>query len=130
MMKKTNEIGTVNKGFLWEYKKEELIIQKSLKASNARMVFTKDQVERIINYIGDEGPAYLGNDLGKLASGREKEGIGLFIYENIKKDLTTAQYAGHLVAIFLEQNIIEIYGHKRDLTFILKRPDYIKNLEI
>jgi len=130
MMKKTNEIGTVNKGFLWEYKKEELIIQKSLKAGNARMVFTKDQVERIINYIGDEGPAYLGNDLGKLASGREKEGIGLFIYENIMKDLSMAQYAGHLVAIFLEQNIIEIYGHKRDLTYILKRPDYIKNLEI
>ena len=130
MMKKTNQIGTVNKGFLWEYKNEELIIQKSLKASNARMVFTKDQVERIINYIGDEGPAYIGNDLGKLASGREKEGIGLFIYENIMKDLPTAQYAGHLAAIFLEQNIIEIYGHKRDLTFILKRPDYIKNLEI
>ncbi len=129
-MKKTNQIGTVNKGFLWEYKNEELIIQKSLKASNARMVFTKDQVERIINYIGDEGPAYIGNDLGKLASGREKEGIGLFIYENIMKDLPTAQYAGHLAAIFLEQNIIETYGHKRDLTFILKRPDYIKNLEI
>lgn len=128
MMKKTNEIGTVNKGFLWEYNKGQLVIQKSLRAANTRMVFTKAELERIINYIGDEGPAYLGNDIGKLASGREKEGIGLFIYENIKKDLTTAQYAGHLVAIFLERNIIEIYGHKRDLTYILKRPDYIENL--
>lgn len=128
-MKKTNEIGTVNKGFLWEYSKEQLVIQKSLKATNSRMVFTKDELERIINYIGDEGPAYLGNDVGKLASGREKEGIGLFIYENISKDLSTVQYAGHLAAIFLEQNIVEYYGHKRDLTFKLKRPDYIENLK-
>ena len=127
-MIKTNELGTVNKGFLWEYKGDQLVIQKSLKAGNNRMIFTKDELEKIINYIGDEGPAYLGNDIGKLASGREKTGIGLFIYENSDKDLTRAQYAGHLVAIFLMQNIIEAYGHSRDLTYILKRPDYISFL--
>lgn len=129
-MNKTNELGTVNKGFLWEYKADQLVIQKSLKASNKRLIFTKNELEKIINYIGDEGPAYLANDIGKLASGREKPGIGQFIYENIDKDLTKAQYAGHLVAIFLEQNIIEVYGHSRDLTFALKRPDYISFLSI
>ena len=127
-MKKTNELGTVNKGFLWEYNGDQLIIQKSLKAGNNRMTFSKSDLEDIINYIGNEGPAYLGNDVGKLVSGREKPGIGLFIYENSEKNLTRAQYAGHLVAIFLEQNIIEAHGHSRDLTFVLKRPDYVSFL--
>jgi len=127
-MNKTNELGTVNKGFFWEYKGDHLVIQKSLKGNNNRMTFMKEELEAIINYIGDEGPAYLGNDVGKLVSGREKPGIGLYIYENNDKDLTKSQYAGQLVAIFLEQNIIEVYGHSRDLTFALKRPDYISFL--
>lgn len=127
-MNKTYEFGTVNKSFLWEYKEERLNIQKSLKAKNSRITFVKADLEKIINYIGDEGFAYLGNDIGKIASGREKPGIGQFIYDEIHHDLNTVQYAGHLVAIFLEQEIVEVYGHSRDLTFALKRPDYIPNL--
>lgn len=127
-MNKTNELGSVNKSFMWLYKNDVLTIQKSLKASNNKMTFTKEELEKIIDYIGDEGHAYVANDIGKIAAGREKEGVGQFIYDKIDRDLSKAQYAAHLMAIFMEQAIVEVYGHKRDLTFALKRPDYVKNL--
>lgn len=127
-MNKTYELGSINKSFVWEYKNDILTIQNSLKARNTKMTFTREELKKIIDYIGDEGPAYVADDLGKIVSGREKEGVGKFIYEEVDRDLTRFQYASHLIAIFLEVDIVEYYGHKRDLTFQLKRPDYTKNL--
>ncbi len=127
-MNKTYELGSVNKSFVWEFKGDTLIIQNSMKARNTKITFSKEGVEKIINYIGDEGPAYLADDLGKIVSGREREGVGKFIYDEVDRDVKMSQYAPHLMAIFLEKDIVEYYGHKRDLTFQLKRPDYIKNL--
>lgn len=129
-MNKIKELESVNKSFLWEYKNDKLFIQQSLKASNNRVVFTKDELEMIINYIGDEGFAYIADDVGEIVSGREKNGIGLFVYEKIDKDLNRIKYMRQLVAVLMEQDIIEYYGHSRDLTFALKRPDYIKNLVV
>lgn len=128
-MNKTYELGSVNKSFIWEYNKEVLVIQQSLKASNKKAVFSKEEVEKIIDYIGDEGPAYLANDLGKIVSGREKEGVGKFIYDEINSDLSVLHYVSHLMAIFLETEIVEYYGHSRDLTFVLKRAKYINYLK-
>jgi hypothetical protein len=123
-------LGGKAKEFEWKYDGEKIIISREFGKlhNNIQTEFTNNEISLILSYIKYKGKAYLSNSVSKLQDGTEKDGIGKFIYENIKSDTTFAQTASQLVSIFVKANILEYNGKKRNMEFWLVDEEWEKAL--
>jgi len=59
----------------------------------------------------------LANNVEKLASGKEKPGIGKFLYDELSFNPTKSQLSSHLGAIFSYSKVWEFNGKLRGMKF-------------
>lgn len=114
-------LGGKAKKFEWSYDGEKIKINRKIGRfdSNIQSEFTNNEISHIISYIKYKKKVCLSNSVSKLQDGTEKDGIGKFIYENIKSDTTLAQTASQLASIFIATNILGYNGKKRNMEFWL-----------
>lgn len=113
----SNTLGR-GKRFWWFYDGEKITIEKEIKnMPNWIINFTNDEIDMLIAYINQSGRVSLSNSMTKLEYGTEKDGIGKYIYNNIKKDKRVAQSASQLVSIFHNINVLHSNGKKNNMEF-------------
>jgi len=71
-----------------------------------------DQIER---YMQGKDWVDLANNVESLHHGTEKEGLGKFLYEELKWNVLEAQLASHLSALFVEIGAWNTNGLKRNI---------------
>ncbi len=105
------------KSFWWKVDKGgSLTITRQFKAGMSSTTFLESEIDAIQKYIGNrEIP--LANNVQKLSNDTEKEGLGKFIYDKLDKNITEAQLASHIAAIFVVSGIWKWNGTKRNMTF-------------
>lgn len=108
------------KPFLWCYDEAKIIIKREFKSSLRQDEFNNDQIDKIIQYISKNNEVFLSNNVEKLRNQTENEGIGKFIYEEIKRDGTFAQAASQLASIFCECNVLYMWKDSRKMKFSIK----------
>lgn len=123
-------LGGKAKEFKWDYNGEKVIISRKVGKlqNNIQSEFTNNEISLILSYIKHKGNIELSNSVSKLQDGTEKDGIGKFIYENIKSDTTLAQAASQLASIFVNANILSYNGKKRNMEFWLLDEEWEKAL--
>lgn len=114
-------LGGKAKEFEWNYDGEKIVIGRKFVNlnNNIQSEFTNNEVSLILSYIKNKGKVDLANSVSKLKDGTEKDGIGKFIYENIKSDTTLAQAASQLVSILINVNVLGYNEKKRNMEFWL-----------
>lgn len=109
------------KPFLWYYDREKIIIKREFKNNYKRQdEFYNYQIDMIIQYIAANDKVYLSNNVDTVRKGTEKDGIGKYIYENIKKDLYFQQSSSQLVSILYNANILFYNIEKNNMKFWIK----------
>ncbi|MDD7793710.1 hypothetical protein [Clostridium sp. 'White wine YQ'] len=132
---KGNTLGSKEKLFMWSYNGDELRIKKEqIDGKELNYTFSNFELEKIIKYIESRNKVALANNVEKLSNKTEKEGIGSFIYNNLKSDTGIAQSSSQLVSIFYMTSIISYNGKKKDMEFWIKDSNwreclrnYVKN---
>ena len=81
---------TLAKGneFLWYYDEQKLTIEREFKNKEEKSEFYNDEIDMIVQYIKSNGKVDLSNSVSKVKDGNEKRGIGKFIYDNIRRNIT------------------------------------------
>jgi len=75
------------------------------------------QLELLDEYLSDGEWKALANNVAKLWLGKEKEGIGRFMYENFGLKESIAQLSSHLAAIFYKAGVWLHNGRKKNMEF-------------
>lgn len=91
----------------------------SPKTGNLRHVriISKEEINKILQYLDDFDHFYLRNSVSKLKNGTEKsDGIGYFMFNNLKWNSTESQLASHLAAVFCDAGLWRNNGAKRNIT--------------
>lgn len=115
-------LGGKSKDFLWKIDDECNIHIKrvfNLMGENKEIVkiVSIDDLNRLNEYMGDGNWKDLANNVEKLANGKEKEGIGKFLYKKLKWSTTDAQLSGHLGVIFYLSGVWDYNGKMRGMRF-------------
>lgn len=92
-------------------------------------VITKEELEKINNFMNAREWFDLANSVDKLAKGTEKEGLGKFLYNYLAWDASGAQLAGHIGVIFTLSDIWEFNNQKRGMKFRKKSANWEKQLK-
>lgn len=113
---------TLGKGneFLWYYDGEKLTIEREFKNKEEKTEFFNDEIDMIVQYIKNNGEVDLSNSVSKVEDGSEKPGIGKFIYESIRRDITFQQSSSQLVSIMYNIGVLDYNNKKRNMKFWIK----------
>lgn len=122
-------LGGKEKSFWWKFDKKLLTITRRFKTKLVSATFSESEVDAIQRYIGNQ-EIPLANNVKKLNSNTEKEGLGKFIYCILGKNTTEAQLASHIAAIFVASGIWKWNGKKRNMTFIKEDDDWRNSLSL
>ncbi|KAB3531059.1 hypothetical protein F8154_13370 [Alkaliphilus pronyensis] len=112
-------LGGKQKCFKWRLDDEgNLIIRRKYKTGKEHTKkISQNELARIYNYIDERGWINLANNVSKLKSNKEKEGLGNFLYNNLDWSIENAQLASHLGSLFVQASIWESNGKKRGIIF-------------
>lgn len=117
-----NTLGGKEKPFFWYIDENcNMIIQRIMKNGDdyllkATQIKSKD-LESLIKYVSDNDWVHLANNVQRLNDNTEIEGIGWFLFKNLKWNQTDSQLASHIAAIFTKSNIWDYNGKKRGMKF-------------
>lgn len=106
------------KPFLWDYDGEKIFISKKDKNQNEYTFnFTNIQIDGLLLYIKNKGRVPLANSVSKIKDGTEKDGIGTYLYNNIRQDTTFQQTSSQLVSILCNVNVLHYNNKKKGMVF-------------
>ncbi|MDU5081216.1 hypothetical protein [uncultured Tissierella sp.] len=111
------------KPFLWDYDGEKIFISKIFISKNDKngkehtFDFTNAQIDGLLLYIKKKGRVPLGNSVSKVKDGTEKDGIGSYLYNNIKQDTTFQQTSSQLVSIWCDIGVLHYNNRKKGMEF-------------
>lgn len=109
-------LGGKQKQFSWRIDEQfNLYIKRERNEKQEKI--TVDSLDKIYNFVKENERTALANNVAKLSKDEEKEGLGKFIFENIKEDTTYAQLSSQIGAIFVEVNIWTYNGEKKGIKF-------------
>ncbi len=115
--------------FYWEYNQDTGIkIIRQFKNNEREDIFTNEDISKIIDYVKKRGKVRLSNNVEKIKNGTEIEGLGKFVFNEIKKNTSYAQSMSQFVAIMVKLGIFEYNGAKKLLEFWLVNEDWQKVL--
>ncbi|GAB3709822.1 hypothetical protein GCM10027592_46350 [Spirosoma flavus] len=110
-----NTLGGKSKEFLWKLEPDHsLSIQRDFKGDNFKKI-SFDNLQAIQDFVQQNGWTVLANSVSKLPDKKEKEGLGKFLYENLKWSNTNAQLASQLAALFVNAGIWASNGRRRGI---------------
>lgn len=125
----SHTLGGKGKPFKWKLVQDlGLIINREFKSGSRTDQLTIKDVEKIIQYVADKEKVALANSVEKLGNGTEKDGLGKFIYDNIKAETSLAQVSSQIASIFVEKGIFSYNGKERNMEFWIKNIDLIERL--
>lgn len=111
---------TLGKGkpFLWDYNSQNGIkIIRYFKNIERIDVFSINNINAIVDYVVTTGRVRLSNNVEKLKDGSELDGLGKFVFDNIKKDTSQAQSMSQFAAIMVKMGVFEYNGTKKAMEF-------------
>lgn len=115
-------LGGKAKVFYWKIDKSYgLHIKREFKSGTCLRIITKEELERLDEYMAKKEWVSLANNIEKLNNGTEKNGLGKFLYESLGWPVTDCQLASHLGAIFALSGAWLFNGRKKGIQF-KKRP--------
>lgn len=123
------------KEFSWYYDGESLYIERDIKNSakgekNKHIdIWKNEDIDKLVNYISAFDEVLLSNNVEKVVNGTADDGIGKFIYDNIKQCTFFQQSSSQLVAIFYESGILNYNNQKRNMKFSIKNSEWIEKLK-
>lgn len=124
-------LSSKQKEFKWRYSRYDgLTITRPFKNGIHKTQFTDTDIEKIINYIQENGKVTLSNNVKKLADGTEKDGIGSFIFQNISRNTTDAQTASHLASILYNVGVLGYNGALRGMEFWILEENWKEKLTV
>lgn len=119
--KKMAEKGvTLGKGnpFLWEYSAQNGIkIIRNFKNIEQIDFFSIDNIDAIVDYVIMTGRVRLSNNVERLKDGSELDGLGKYVFDNIKKDTSHAQSMSQFAAIMVNMGVFKYNGTKKAMEF-------------
>ena len=117
------------KDFEWKISEDNLYIRREffVKEESVRVQedsFAFEDIDKIISFVDRKTSVKLDNSVTEMRAPMderdERYGLGRFIYDNIKSDLTYAQSSSQLVAILTRAGILSWNGKKNGMEFSLK----------
>lgn len=128
---KGTTLGAKQKTFAWIYDEEKITIKRTV--GNGLVLvneFTDLEIDKIIEFIKVMGETSLANSVSKMKDGTEKDGLGKFIFEELKRDISSAQASSQLIAIFYDAGIIYTNEKVKGIKFWIKDEDWKEQLKI
>ncbi|MDO9536127.1 MAG: hypothetical protein Q7J85_12550 [Bacillota bacterium] len=98
---------------------------KNMKVSLVHEIPAAD-LEKLHEYLSDGAWRALANNVVKLRLKKEEDGLGRFLYENLRMNETGSQLASHLGAIFSNSGAWLYNGKKRSMKFKRNTEDWLK----
>lgn len=116
-----------DKPFQWRIgENSDIEIKRDFKNKpGVNLPFAHQELDKLNSYIPKDKWIPLANSVSKLGDGTEKDGVGSFIYKNIKPNETFAQAASQISAIFVLAGVWDYNGRKKDMEFKKKSDDWI-----
>lgn len=88
------------------------------------MHFSSCDIEKMIEYIGSKESVGLANNVENLSNGKEKDGLGKFIFKMLKRNTAEAQAASQIVSIFYNAGILGYNQKSKYMKFWLLNKDW------
>jgi len=110
------------KDFWWRFNdNNSLEIIRNFDFTNKNIITEKEifghEIEKIEAFMGDREWKDLANNVEKLNNGKEKNGIGRFLFDELGWSTTDCQLAGHLGVIFVLSGLWQYNGEIRGIKF-------------
>lgn len=120
------------KPYEWYYDGENLTIKRKFRIKdeirNIEDTFSNHQIDMIMKYIKENEEVYLSNSVADVRDGTAKDGIGKFIYYNLKQDTTFQQSSSQLVSIFYYADILSFTKEKNAMKFSVENSNWKEKL--
>lgn len=120
------------KPYDWYYDGENLTIKRKFRIKDEirdiEDTFSNYQIDMIMEYIKENGEVYLSNSVSGVRDGTAKDGIGKFIYDNLKQNTTFQQSSSQLVSIFYYADILSFTKEKNTMKFNIKNSNWREKL--
>lgn len=115
-------LGGKSKPFLWKIDDGGNIhIKRKFNLENGEKdvekVVNANDLNRLDEYMADGKWKDLANNVQKLANGKEKPGIGKFLYDELGWTTTDAQLSSHLGVIFYRSKVWDYNEKMRGMQF-------------
>jgi hypothetical protein len=110
-------LGGKRKQFMWKIDDEfNIHIRREFKNYEKETV-SFDELNKLDEYMGDGQSKDLANNVEKLANGKEKAGIGKFLFNELGFNTTKSQLSSHLGAILSYSEVWKFNGKMRGMKF-------------
>lgn len=122
-------LGGKKKSFWWNIDEDcNLTISREFnhKTGNVKSVksIPKDSITKLLKYLDGYKVFCLRNNVEKLRNNTEKkDGIGYFLYNNLKMTATDSQLASQIAAVFSYADVWANNGKTRDIEFWKNKSD-------
>ena len=111
--------------FQWSFDTiKGLVISREFKNSHREDQFSVLEIEKLLQFTFSKGEVLLGNSVSKMNDGTEIDGLGAFVYDNIKADNTFAQSVSQFAAIMVDAEIFSSRKESRWMKCKLKNIDW------
>ncbi|MEA4826383.1 MAG: hypothetical protein VB130_07090 [Clostridium sp.] len=100
---------------------------KTFESMNYRVI-SKEQLEKIDDFIKSREWINLSNNVEKINNGTEKEGLGKFLYDVLNWQAADVQLASHIGAIFTLAGAWGFNGYKRGIQFKKNNIDWKRSI--
>ena len=118
---RSRTLGTKQKVFSWRIdKRGNLFIKRKFRSNRFPRIdkISCSHLDRLCGFMQDGEWKDLANGAAKLYMGKEKDGIGKFLYR-LRPEVSYAQLSSQLGAIFYQAGIWEWNEQKRGIKFLL-----------
>jgi len=117
-------LGSKHKPFKWRIDNKSIEIYRIMKSSRKLQTVSLSNLDRIHSYVAKNDWTHLANNVKKIPEGSEREGIGKFMYDELKLSISDAQLASHISALFCQAGIWESNGTVKGMMFRKKLKDW------
>ncbi len=125
----SHNLGIKQKAFSWRMDRHgNIFIKRKFRRGRFPKIdkISCSYLDKLCKFMQDIEWKGLSNDVSKLYTGTEKEGIGKFLYR-LRPEIQYAQLSSHLGAIFYFSEVWKWNGQKRGMKFLLLSEDWQEN---
>jgi hypothetical protein len=120
----SNTLGFKEKLFKWRIDNNKLEIYREMKNGPECRNVTLFDLDHIHSYVSKNNWTHLANSVSKIPNGTEKEGIGKYMYEELRLPVSDAQLASHISALFCQAGIWVSNGVVKGMMFRKVKDDW------
>lgn len=110
-------LGSKHKPFKWRIDDNNIEIYRNMKSSRKLQMVSLSNLDLIHSYVSKNDWTHLANNVKKIPEGNEREGIGKFMYNELKLSISDAQLASQISALFCQAGTWESNGAVKGMMF-------------